>query len=409
MLWSRKATPTHERIRHAGIDLTSSRIAGISAGAGKVRPLILGGQTEELPLFVALDRRVPEIGAAGYGLCRKAPHSVCSNFLPALAQDREWRQGRHVFTPESALELALLKIRESVLAESETAVLALPAYLVPVQVARVVAAATRTKFPLKGTTIGPLALVAMRAAALSSGKPIVLEEPAADGVIRLRPSSDGPGTVVVIDIDEYALSAVVVAVESDRVRLVTAACWPRFSRKVWKERMIDAVADRCVRLCRRDPRDSADAEQSLFEQLDDAPNRVQSGQRINLTVRTAHWFQDVILQPDEFGGLCAALAKGTAEAIREMFDGTGLPVPPSEVWLTYEASRLPGLQQTIHANTSEGTVIEILPQHAVSHAAAILVSRWLAAELPRAHLDSSIPLPATRSELPAEKPKTGRR
>ncbi|HEV3440703.1 MAG TPA: hypothetical protein VG122_25330 [Gemmata sp.] len=408
MLWSRKATPTHERTRHAGIDLTASRISGLSAGAGKVRPLVLDGQIEELPLFVALDRRVPEVGQAGYGLCRKASHSICSNFLPALAQEREWRVGRHVFTPESALELALLKIREPVLAESEMAVLALPAYLIPIQVARVVAAAARTKFPLKGTAVGPLALVAMRAAAVSTGKPVVLGEPAPDWVIRLRPTSDGPGTVVVVDVDEYALSAVVVAVERDRVRLVTAACWPRFSQKAWKDRLIDAVADRCVRLCRRDPRDSADAEQSLFEQLDEALDRARAGQRISLTVRTAHWFQDVILQPDEFAGLCT-LAKGAAEAIRDMLGEIGLPVPPREVWLTHEANRLPGLHPTIHANSHEGTAIEILPRRAVAHAAAVLVSRWLSAELPRAHLDSTIPLPASRSELPAEKPKTGRR
>jgi hypothetical protein len=254
-----------------------------------------------------------------------------------------------------------------------------------------------------------LALVAMRAAAVSTGKPIAHEEPTPDWVIRLRPTSDGPGTVVVVDVDEYALSAVVVAVERDRVRLVTSACWPRFSQKAWKERLIDAVADRCIRLCRRDPRDSADAEQSIFEQLDDALDRARSGLRSNLTVRTDHWFQDVVLQPDEFDGLCSALAKGTAEAIHDMVGGIGLPVPPREVWLTHEASRLPGLNATIQLNSHEGTAIETLPRRAVAHAAASLVSRWLSAELPRAHLDSVIPLPALRSELPAEKPKSGRR
>jgi hypothetical protein len=408
MLWSRKSTPTHERGRHVGLDLTSSRIHGVSSGSGKIRPLVLDGQTEELPLFIALDRRSPEIGRSGYSLCRKIPHTICSNFLPALAQSKDWRVGRHVFTPELALELAFNRIREAVQAESETAVLSLPAYLVPVQVSRVVAAAAKTKFPLKGTAVGPLALVAMRAVAIAPGKPLAPGEPPPDWVIRLRPSTDGPVAVVVVDIDEFALSAVVIAVERDRVRLLSTAHWPRFSQKAWKDRLLDAISDRCVRLCRRDPRDSADAEQSLFEQLDDALERTQAGQQINLTVRTAHWYQDVIQQPEDFAGHCAVLARGAAEAINEMLGETDLPVPPREIWLTHEASRLPGLQSMIHANTHEGTSLETLPRGAVAHAAASLVSRWLTGELPRAHLDSVIPLPAIRSDRPAEKPKTGR-
>jgi hypothetical protein len=410
MLWSRKPTPTHERTRHAGIDLTASRILGVSIGSGKVRPFVFDGQSHELPLFIALDRRPPEVGRVGYSLCRKLPHTVCSNFLPDLGQAREWRVGRHVLTAESALELALLKIREPILAESETAVLALPAYLVPAQITRLLAVAARTRFPLKGTAVGPLALVAMRAAVGSTGKPVTLEEPPTpEWVIRLRRTTDGPGAVVVIDADEYALSAVVVAVERDQVRLLSSAHWPRFSYKAWKDRLLDSVSDRCVRLCRRDPRDSADAEQSLFEQLEDALDRARTGQRISLTVRTAHWFQDVVLQPEEFDGQCTVLAKGAAEAIREMIAEVGLPVPPREIWLTHEANRLPGLYQAINSNSHEGTTLEVLPRGSVAHAAALLVPRWLTAELPRAHLDSAIPLQGVRTDGVGEKPKTSRR
>jgi hypothetical protein len=409
MLWSRKPTPTHERTRHAGIDLTASRIMGVSVGSGKVRSFVFDGEAEELPLFIALDRRSPEVGRAGYSLCRKMPHTVCSNFLPDLAQAREWRVGRNVLTPESALELALNKIREPILAESETAAVSLPAYLAPAQVSRVVACAAKTRFPLKGTAVGPLALVAMRAAAGSTGKPVTVEEPPTpDWVIRLRRTTDGPGAVVVIDVDEYALSAVAVSVERDQVKLISSAHWPRLSHKLWKDRLLDSVSDRCVRLCRRDPRDSADAEQSLFEQLNDALDRARAGQRVNLTVRTQHWFQDVVLQPEEFDGQCSTLARSSAGLIREMVAELGLPVPPREIWLTHEANLLPGLYQAIHLSSHEGTSLEVLPRGAVAQAVAALVSRWLTAELPRAHLDSVIPLPAMRSEGMGEK-KTGKR
>src|SRR5436190_4115445 len=172
MLWSRKPTsPTHEKARHAGIDLTASRVRASTTAAGKSRALLLDDPSEELPLYIALDRRAPDVGRAGCALYRKAPHYVCSNFLPALAQPREWRGGRHVLSPESALDVALARVRGPVVAESEAAALALPAYLAPNQVAKVVAAATRVKLPLKGTAVGALALVADRAGAVIAGRP----------------------------------------------------------------------------------------------------------------------------------------------------------------------------------------------------------------------------------------------
>lgn len=411
MLWSRKSTPIHERSRHAGIDLTASRMAGVSIGSGKVRTLHLDGEREELDLFIALLQSPPDIGRAGYSLCRKLPHAVYSNFLPALGQPRDKRASRPALTPDSALEAAFQKIHEPVLTESNQVVLALPAYLTPIQVVRVTTSAARVNFPLKGTAVGPLALVAMRAAAVASGKPATTEaEPAApDWVLRLRPTSDGPGVVVVVDADEFALSAVVATVERDRVRLVASGCWPRFARRVWKDRLIEAVSDRCVRLCRRDPRDSAEAEQALFEQLDEALERACAGQRTNLKLRTAHWFQELVQQPEELTGHCASLARGSAEAIHELLSGSGLPMPPREIWLTHEASRLPGLHQAVHQHSHATTALEVLPRGAVAHAAATLVARWLASELPLAHLDSIVPLPAIRAEAPSEKPKTGRR
>lgn len=393
MLWSRKTEPTHEKARHIGIDVTASRVRACSLNEGKSRAVLLHDPDEELPLFVALDRRTPEIGRAGVMLCRKTPHAVCSNFLPLLMQDREWRCGRHALTPEGALELALVATRNATAGESEAAAMALPMYLTTAQVARAAAVAARARLPLKGTAIGPLALVADRAAAVLAGKPAAPELQQPNWVVPMRPAATGPGTVAVIDADEFALSAAVVAVERDRVKLLASACWPRFALKAWKDRLLDAVADRCVRLCRRDPRDSADAEQALYEQLDDALEHTRAGHRVSITVRTDRWFQDVVHQPEEFDGYCAALSRGSAEGIRDLIEGTALPLPPRAVWLTHDAGRLSGLARALHTHTAEGTLIEVLPPAAVAHATAALVPRWLSAELPRVHLDATIPLP----------------
>jgi hypothetical protein len=239
--------------------------------------------------------------------------------------------------------------------------------------------------------VGPLALVADRACFLLVGKPVA-PEVTPEWVVPIRPNAGGPGTVAVVDADEYAVSATIVAVDRDRVRLLALGCWPRFAVKLWKDRLLDAVSDRCVRLCRRDPRDSAEAEQALFEQLDGALDRVRAGQRVNLTVRTDHWFQDVVQQPEEFEAHCANLARGAGESLRELIENAGLAVPPFAVWLTHDAGRLPGLARAVHQNTPEGTAVEVLSLNAVAEAAAALAPRWLAAELPRAHLDATIPI-----------------
>jgi hypothetical protein len=395
MLWSRKSASVHDRVRAVGLDLTASRVRAEALGS-KFRPLVLDEPATELQLCISGERRVPVVGHAAVAICRRWPHLVCSNFLASLNQSREWRMGRHTLTAETALGLIFDTIRKPVMAETESIGLALPAYLSPAQVSRVAATAQRAKLPLKGTAVGALAVVADHAAQLLTGSAHALPRPSADGVVPLRPEPRPAATVVVVDADECALSAVLVQVNPDRVKLAASAAWPRLALKIWKERLLDAVADRCVRLCRRDPRDSAEAEQALYDQLDEALDRARAGQRISLTVRTAHWFQDVIQQPEEFAAHCHALSRFAGESIRDFINGVGLVVPPTVVWLTDAAGRLPGLVSAIHANTSEATAIEVLPPPAVAAATAALVPRWLAGDLPRTHLDSVIPL-----ELPS--------
>lgn len=406
MLWSRKPAPVHDRVRAVGLDLTASRARADAVGA-KSRVVPLDAPYDELELFISGERRSAEVGHPGVALCRKLPHVVCSGFLAALGQSREWRLGRHTLTAETALGLVFDRLRAPVAAESDSVALALPAYLSPAQVTRVGAIASRSKLALKGTAMGALALVAHHGSALLDGKPAA-HVSGADWVVPLRPASGGPRGVVVVDADECGMSATAVAVEADGVRMGGVGAWSKLSVKAWKDRLVDGIADRCVRLCRRDPRDSADAEQLLFEQLDDALDRARAGQRVGLTVRTAHWFQDVVQQPEEIEAHCAPLWRLAGDSVRDFTNGIGLAEPPRAVWLTDAAGRLPGLVRAVHANTPEGTAVEVLPPNAVAVATAALVPRWLAGELPRAHLDSVIPLPApTAPRKVAEKKSRG--
>ncbi len=67
------------------------------AGLGQsARALSLDARHAELPLALALDGRVPEVGERGLSLQRKAPHSACVDFLPFLGERRHWGTGQAV-------------------------------------------------------------------------------------------------------------------------------------------------------------------------------------------------------------------------------------------------------------------------------------------------------------------------
>ena len=124
------------------------------------------------------------------------------------------------------------------------------------------------------------------------------------------PSAGGPSWVVVVDADEYALSAAAVAVEPGGVAVAGGGFWPRLSLKGWADRLLDALSDRCVRQCRRDPRDSADAEQAVFEQLPAVLDQWHAGRPAAVAVRADRWYQDLHPTPDDAAGWCDALAAG---------------------------------------------------------------------------------------------------
>jgi hypothetical protein len=259
--------------------------------------------------------------------------------------------------------------------------------------------AAKAKLPVRGTVAAALAVAAHRARWVLGGpSEPAPDEARPDWVVPIRPHTFGPASVIVVDADEFALTAGVVRVDPHEVTLAAAAAWPRASLKAWKDRLLDAVSDRCVRMCRRDPRDSAEAEQGLYEQLDPALDRVRAGVPVTLTVRSSHWYQDLVHQPDDFDSFCAPLAKVAADGLRELLRSANLPVPPRAVWLTHTAARLPGLAPAVHQTTPEQTEVLALPANAVADATAVLVPYWLTGMLPRVHLDVAVPVQVTSGQ-----------
>lgn len=374
---SRKQSAS-DKTKVVGLDLTATRARAVVLSAGRTRALHLDGELEDLPLFLNLDHRPPAVGHAGLGVCRRLPHVVCSNFLPQLGHPRRWQAGRTSVTPESALQATFEALAKPVAAEGGEVGLALPAYLTAAQVKSALQLAAKAKLTVKGSASAALAVAAHRAG-------WVLGE-------RDEQPSHG-AAIVIVDVDEFALTASVIDVEPGEVKVLASAAWSKASLKLWKDRLIDALSDRCVRTCRRDPRDSAEAEQGLYEQLDEALDRTRAGRPVTLTIRGDHWYQDLHHRADELDGFCAPLAKLGADGVRELVRSANLALPPRAVWLSHAAARLPGLAAAIHHTSPEQTEVLALPPNAVADAAAALVPMWLTGMIPRAHLDAAVPLP----------------
>jgi hypothetical protein len=123
------------------------------------------------------------------------------------------------------------------------------------------------------------------------------------------------------------------------------------------ERLLDSVADRCVRQSRRDPRDSAPTEQALYDQLHSAVDLCQRGQMADLVIQTANWCQNLVWRPEDPAVACAALAAQALDEMRELEEQHGSPV---HVLVTAAAARLPGLVSLLNEALWQPTAEEVV-------------------------------------------------
>jgi hypothetical protein len=249
---------------------------------------------------------------------------------------------------------------------------------------------------LRAVLLAPLGVAAAFAPALYSHLPSPTQNTSKTLVQTNQPARDlrqAPITVGIVDVDTFALSAAVVGIAHDTARLLAFSAWPRLGLSAWYNRVLDAVADHCIRLCRRDPRDWPEAEQGLFEQLPYALEQCYAGQPIRWLVRTDEWYQELHMVPEELEGYCAGLAQSAEQVIRQLTQDTNNSAPPRALWMTSRASRLPGLNRQLQWNKPPGTRLEILSPSAIAQAAATLTAHWPSTEHPM-YLDGTISLSA---------------
>ncbi len=379
-LLTKKSPVVEVPFRLVGIDLNATRARAVVAGEGRTRPILLDDVGDELPLALQLDQRVPKVGVGALSLCRLSPHLVCSNFLGSLGLPHEWRGGRHVLTPELATKHTFDRLVKPISAETDSSALTLPVYLSTAQVRTALELAHASRLPIRGSAVAPLALGAHRASTLG-----------------------GPASVLFVDVDEFALSGTLLQVGPADVRILGSGFWPQVSLRLWKNRLLDGMADHCVRICRRDPRDSAQAEQGMYDQLDTLLEQTRTGQRATMQIRGEHWFQDLAHAAEQVEAYCTGLVKLAAEGLQQLLLSSAIKSPPQAVWLSHAAGRLPGLAAKIYKHSPEQTSVSILPQNAAAEAVAAILPRWLQGTLPKLHLDSILPFekPMATPHLPA--------
>jgi hypothetical protein len=386
-----------------GLDLNSGRARAVAGPAARPPGLVhLDGELAELPLAISLDDRVPRVGRSGFALLRARPHLVCADYLPALGSRATWGSDRHRLDPEQALSLALAALAAP-LKQTAGVVCTLPAYLDGARLARFARIAEASKLPFLGSMLSPLAAV------LAS--PLVAD-----------PNAE-PGLILVVEADTYAVSWSVVERRCDRdggqlVPRQVQVSTP-LARGVWLRRMLDGVANRCVRQTRRDPRESAATEQALYEQLAAFLDR-GAANGFQARLQGEGWFHNLVLHADEV----VALAEPLLRQASADFDAVLAAVEPlgrlSAVVLTHPAAALPGFADLLRSRcpapprlADEGDygdhllaprsadIVHALPPDAPATMAHELAARIHAGHFPRGHLDL-VALPPAEGATPKE-------
>ncbi|HLJ94853.1 MAG TPA: hypothetical protein VKU02_16875 [Gemmataceae bacterium] len=396
MVWARKSVPASKVDPDPtliGLDLNASRARAVHGPAQALpRLLPLAGNADDLPMILSLQGRQAEVGQAGAALCRLMPHLTCLDFLAHVGEPREWVAGRHRLDALKALGLVFERLQQA-LAGAKGLVLAIPAYLTRAQLLLLPPLAEKAHLPLLGSVRAPLA--------------------SALAIYRAEPWS---GPALFVDADDHALTAAVVAAEGGQLNLHTSQSWTHLNLRIWRGRLLDAVADRCIRQSRRDPRDTPAAEQALYERIDDALDTCVQGRAVEFLLQTAHWYQHLLLQPEEIRAYCGRLAQQGLQAIRELLATATSRESLRLVVVSRAVGRLPGLVPALQNVLAEATPAadpesstdfgeDLLPANgqplgvtvqsadATAQAAHELAVRIQRGELPHGSLDCVLPLP----------------
>jgi hypothetical protein len=387
-----------------GVDFNSLRVRAVQGLLGEFSlPLPLDPPAQDLPLILSLEGTTPEVGQAGLRLCRRQPHLTCQGFLPFVGENEayrhRWRTGRHNLDATQAMALVWKRLAP-ICQHAGGVILGLPSYLSHTQAELMQNLAAQGKISVMGSLPSPLA-----------------------GALAGYASQSWFDLVLVLDIDDHALSLTLVRAVEGQAHVLDMRHLPHLGFRVWRERLLNALADLCVLQSRRDPRGSPQAEQGLFEQLEGLLEACHKGRMIQLGIQATQWFQNLVLQPEQIVGFCAGLVRQVLHEIDDLWSHLLREEVPGVILVTHLAGRLPGLTtalrcfmdgghardngllkplsavtedfgenllRDVHGETSN---VIVLGPDAPARAAHALGSHFQRGDLPPGHLELIAPLP----------------
>jgi hypothetical protein len=227
---------------------------------------------------------------------------------------------------------------------------------------------------------------------------------------------------LVLDVDGHALTWSALLLSDDSARMLATQSYRPLGRGAWLGRLLDGVANRCVRLSRRDPREGADAEQYLYEQLQQlVVQPPAAGQPAEVVLQSAQWYQRLAVSAGELAAYCAPLSSQAVAGLKSLLGATAGHGPVGTVLVSAAASGLPGLVAAVQAvlqppsaetpvneedfgegllgeETAAGT-LRVLPADAAARGAHELAARVQRGEV-RPGPQEAVPLPPARRTAP---------
>jgi hypothetical protein len=303
-----------------GMDLSSTRARAVN-GPDSVAPVPLALEDDhaEFPLALSLESRSLTVGRYALASCRKMPHLACLDFLPHLGGQRVWAVGKQRIDAARALSLVCATVAPR-FAKTQSIALTLPTYLDGRQRSHLGQIAANARWRVSATVAAPVAAALALFEQLQHG-----------------------GLVLVGDVDGHCFTWSAVEIRDDRAALLEATPLTAAGRSAWIRRLLDGIAIRCVRNTRRDPRESADAEQGLYDQLADRLDNRPEASRAEFIIQTSQWFQNLMLEAEELRTWCAPLVSQVIASMLDVRDQSGQHGPIAGILLTSSAGRLPGL------------------------------------------------------------------
>jgi hypothetical protein len=382
-----------------GMDLNSSRARAVAGPRHHaLASLCLDGDQVELPLALSLEGRQVQVGRPGLALSRRRPHLACLDFLPLVGSGRQWSANGHRLDADRALALVFAALAGK-LARTSGVVLSLPGYLSEDQLVETRCLASAAKLHVIGTLPAPLAAV-LAAYGDEAGWP------------------DPESAVLVVDADGHALTWSVLQRDDNELRLRLVQPSTQLGRGLWLRKLADGVAHRCIRQSRRDPRESAETDQAVHDQLArllDGPAQAQ----MRLRVQGPGWYHDMVLPAEDLVAFVAPLLRQALVEMDTVLAALADLGRPAGAVLTASAASLPGLAAALRARMrtivpvapapgdddadlgdllvshpgAQGDHVHVLHADALARAAHALALRIHRGDVPPSHLEG-IALPA---------------